>query len=398
MSSNGLLVERVGDAIELAFVEDDRLVDFWHRHPKQVTGSIYRARVIGIERAIDGAFLELGRSDEQPAFLLGREASPFGRNRNPGDKKGSIDRILHVGQALLVQGTRETEADKGARVTARLRINGRFLGLAPHDTTNHVSSRIKGRQRDALMTRLDAIRPRGGLLARRLASEADDQTLRHECEALVAFADALSSDAPTGALAPFLPLVDEAIWQALDRPIDVILASDVGLVPRIRRILECIGKRAPELRVLGTKSPLFEQTGVAEEIERAGARVLELEGGGRLIIEPTAACTAIDVDGGGLPALDANIAAAAEIGLQARLRNLGGTIIVDFIDMPTKPQRQRLEEALRKAFRHDPLPVQIYPLTALGISQISRARRGASPIAARLRSCPQCAGQGVIAS
>ena len=120
------------------------------------------------------------------------------------------------------------------------------------------------------------------------------------------------------------------------------------------------------------------------------------------------ACTAIDVDGGGRAALDVDLEAAAEIGLQLRLRNIGGTVIVDFVDLPTRPQRQRLEEALRKAVRGDPMPVQIYPMSPLGIVQLSRTRRGATPLIGspgshpgtkspgRTKPCPACAGRGTV--
>jgi len=396
MSERGLVVDRSGDAIELAFIEDGRLTDFWHRHPQAVTGAIFKARVVGIERAIDGAFLDLGQPAARPAFLLGREARPAARDRTPGAKRNSIERLVQVGQTLTVQGTREAQGDKGARVTTRLRIDGRVLGLATHDAANHVSPRVKRAQREPLLARLDELRPQGGLLARRLAGEVSDRMLADDYAALSAFAEQLSAAMGTGPVEPNLPLADAMIWQALDWPIDTIVVNDLGLATRIRRIIESLGEQAPELRVLQPPPGLFEQTGIAEQLERAGATELPLEGGARLIIEPTAACTAIDVDGGGLPALEANLAAAVEIGTQARLRNLGGTIIVDFIDMPTRPQRQRLEEALRKAFRNDPLPVQIYPLTALGIAQISRARRGDSPIAAKFRRCPHCGGQGRV--
>ena len=122
---------------------------------------------------------------------------------------------------------------------------------------------------------------------------------------------------------------------------------------------------------------------------------MPLRRGGRLLIQPTAACVAIDVDGGGRAPLDVDLEAAAEIARQVRLRNLGGTIIADFVDLPTRPERQRLEEALRKAFRGDPAPVEIHPMSSLGIVQISRARRG-QPLAGLFQApCACCGGDGL---
>ena len=130
-------------------------------------------------------------------------------------------------------------------------------------------------------------------------------------------------------------------------------------------------------------------------LEVALAREVPLAGGGRLLIEPTAAFVAIDVDGGGRAPLDIDLAAAAEIARQVRLRNLGGTIIVDFVDLPSRPERQRLEEALRKAFKHDPAPLEIHQMSSLGIVPLSRARRG-QPLASRFLA--DCAGAAAAAA
>jgi ribonuclease E/ribonuclease G len=154
----------------------------------------------------------------------------------------------------------------------------------------------------------------------------------------------------------------------------------------------------PELELRDSGTSAFAATGVDEAIAEALAGEVPLDGGGRLLIQETAACVAIDVDGGGRPALDVNLVAAAEIGRLARLRNLGGTLIVDFVDLTGKAPRQRLDDAVRRAFRGDPLPVQTFPMSPLGIVQISRARRGASPLAAASRVCPACGGSGCVAA
>ena len=115
-------------------------------------------------------------------------------------------------------------------------------------------------------------------------------------------------------------------------------------------------------------------------------------------IEETAACVAIDVDGGGRAALDADLAAVPEIARQLRLRNLGGTVVIDFIDLPTRPQRQRLEEALKRGFRDDPVGVQLYPMSPLGLVQLSRPRRGRTLATLLTRGCPACGGTGRVPS
>jgi ribonuclease G len=151
---------------------------------------------------------------------------------------------------------------------------------------------------------------------------------------------------------------------------------------------------ALELVRLDPDQPAFAQTGVDAELDTALAREVPLSGGGRLLIEPTAACVAIDVDGAGRAPLDVDLAATSEIARQVRLRNLGGTIVVDFVDLPSRPERQRLEEALRKAFRHDPAPLEIHAMSSLGLVTLSRARRGAALADRFTVPCGRCGGSG----
>ena len=185
------------------------------------------------------------------------------------------------------------------------------------------------------------------------------------------------------------------LWRALElAPVRLLLADD-ALKAEARRLLEALPETArPALEALAGKAGAFAQTGVDAALAEAVAREIPLPRGGRLIVEETAACVAIDVDGGGRPALEVDLEAAAVIGRLVRLRNLGGTLVVDFVDLAGKAHRQRLEDALRRAFKGDPLPVQIYPMSPLGIVQISRAKRGGHPLRALGRLCPTCGGSG----
>ena len=174
-----------------------------------------------------------------------------------------------------------------------------------------------------------------------------------------------------------------------------ISAADALLAVELERLLASTPTLPPmAVTRLQPEELAFEQTGVAAALEIALGKEVPLPRGGRLLIEPTAAFVAIDVDGGGRAPLDADLEAAQEIARQVRLRNLGGTIIVDFVDLPTKPERQRLEEALRKAFRGDPAPLEIHPMSSLGVVQISRARRGQPLASLFLASCTCCGGSG----
>lgn len=395
MSSMDLVIERTAQGIELAWLIDGRLENFERREETLVTDCLFRARVSDIDRTLDGAFLDAGEPSIGAVFIQGRDLKRAA-GQTGKKKRQSIERIIEVGRSLLVQGSREVSDDKGARVTQKLRIGGRFLVLAPTEQHHALSPRCKGHERDRLLEQLAELRPVGGLIARRLAMSASHAELADEVAQLVQFWESLSAkSARPGRVPGFLDPIDAAIWQALDWPVDRVMVGDVGLSARLRRIAErCPG--AFEIEVIEARGSVFDATGVGDDLVLATTVEVPLNAGGRILIEETAACVAIDVDGGGQPALQANLAAAEEIGRQCRLRNLGGTIIVDFIDMPTKPQIQRLEEAVRKYFRSDPLPIQILPLSPLGICQISRAKRGGNPFANRQSVCPTCGGQGVV--
>jgi Rne/Rng family ribonuclease len=178
-----------------------------------------------------------------------------------------------------------------------------------------------------------------------------------------------------------------------------LVVADDAVAAEARRLLEALPEAVrPELEVLPGPETAFAATGVQAALAEAAAREVALPRGGRLIIEETAACVAIDVDSGGRPALEANLEAAAVIGRLVRLRNLGGTLIVDFVDLLGKGPRQRLEQALKRSFKGDPLPVQIYPVSPLGIVQISRAKRGGQPLRAIGQVCPTCGGSGRVMS
>ncbi len=399
-----LILDRLGDAVALAVVENDLLVDLWTQGggPEAVEDRLFLARVIGIEPAVDGAFLDHGAG--RPGFLAGKDA----RHRRGLAKGASIGRTVEVGEWLVVQGMRAAEGDKGARLTTDIRLAAAGLVYRPHGSDIQLGRGIAAREREAMALRgaglLEQAKLPGGLVLRRLAIEADDAALAQDLGrlgALWAKLDRLASapERRAGPLDAGPSALARLLWRALDlAPVSLTVADD-ALKAEARRLVEVLPETArPELELFDSGSSAFARTGVDEAIAEALAGEVALEGGGRLLIQETAACVAIDVDGGGRPALEVNLAAAAEIGRLARLRNLGGTLIVDFVDLAGKAQRQRLDDAVRRAFRGDPLPVQTFPMSPLGVVQISRARRGASPLQAASRVCPACSGSGRTAA
>ncbi|SNB67089.1 ribonuclease E/ribonuclease G [Arboricoccus pini] len=394
-----LVLEKTLPGIAAALLLDDRLVAFWDFDEigeQRATDAFFLGQVSSVDHRLGAAFLDVGAG--RLAFLNAKDA----RRGLAADDKVPLGRLLSNGQRLIVQGVREAEGDKGPRVTTDLKLMSFHLIYRPRgDPADRLRS-VRGAHRQQLQDRANELFPQRSVILRKMASAAPDDLLQEELRWLERKFAAVENAASKGKVGP-LQMIDplEHILQAAleSGPLDLIESVDPGLLSRARRIFsERLSYLELELESLPAGRTAFEQAGVEDEVERALDREIALENGGRLIIEPTAAFVAIDVDGGGRGALDVNLAAASEIARLVKLRNLGGTIVIDFVDLPTKPQRLQLEAQLKAAFRDDSVPVDIYPMSPLGIVQISRARRGRSLDALLTRTCPSCEGNGRIAS
>ncbi len=388
-----LVFEPGAFGVRAALLRDGRLIELHDSEDaEEVTDRLFLARVTRIEPRLNAAFLDYGEGRD--GYLAAKDA----RFAAGVAERRPIAKLLREGELVVVQGLREADEDKGPRFTTDLRLFGLFVIYRPHGGTPEVSARARGRDRERLVARARALFPAGGVVLRRFAARVGDEPLLAEARALEARWRRIEEEARRrgrpGRLATGEdPL--ETLWRRLfEHEPERVRVADAALHARLRRLIEALPP-ALRPRLLETEGEsAFEETGVAAELETALSRVVPLAGGGRLVIEPTLACTAVDVDGEGRDALALDLEAATELARQLRLRNVGGTIIVDFVDLARPQERKRLEEALRRAFRDDPLNVQIQPMSPLGIVQISRARRG-RPLAARWRRpCRLCAGSG----
>ncbi len=396
--SRRLVVEATGFGVRGAVLEGGRLIDLVDADEigGYVTDALFLGQVRGIEQRLNAAFLDIG-SPEQ-AFLNGKDA----RHAAPSEERLPIGRLLQDGRRLIVQGVREPEAGKGPRVTTDLRLFGFHLIYRPHGRPLDLAGPIRGREREALQRRAETLFGPKGVTLRKLATGVDDALLLEELQALEERWRALQAEAgrgKPGRLSGDEHALERLVRAVMDPELRRIEVADAGLLARCRRLAEGpLRAHGVEIVRLDSGSGAFEQTEVLGEMEAALAPEVRLRGGGRITIEQTRACVAVDVDGEGRAALDVDIEAANELARQVRLRNLGGTIVVDFVDLPAKASRQRLEDALKRAFRADPAPLQTYPMSPLGIVQISRARRGRSLEARLRRDCPQCEGSGRVPS
>ncbi|HLT00882.1 MAG TPA: ribonuclease E/G, partial [Geminicoccaceae bacterium] len=304
------------------------------------------------------------------------------------------------GQAVLVQVRQEAAAGKAARVTGDIALVGAYLVLRPRRRGISLSARLQRTPAAAEQrARAVALFPDdGGITLRRAAALASDAELLAELarlrETWAEIEAAARGARPPARLYgvddPLHRLLLEHVAPDLER---IVVGDQASLVRARNWLLEWQPGLAPRLECVADP---FEATGAAEQLEEALQPTVPLPGGGSLIIEPTAAFTAIDVNAGGRQALEANLAAAREIARQLRLRRIGGTVVIDFIDLPSRPLRARVMSALRDAVADDPAPVQVFWMSRFGLVELSRKRAGPSLAEMLGRPCPVCAGAGTL--
>jgi ribonuclease G len=369
--SRELVIESTPFGARAGLLQGGRLIEvsLAHADSAPVRGQIFLGRVRAIDHDLDAAFVDCGLDED--GYLSARDARVlFGQARG-----APIGRQLHEGQTVLVQGRRDPQGGKGPRLTGDLALAGPCLVFRPRQAGGGLSERLAARGATAAELREEAERLRG--LWQAIEAKARD------------------ARPPARLHGPGEP-VQQLVVEHLGGDPDRILFADQAALVRARGyIAEWRPSLLDRLELL---PDAFVASGAGEQLAAALEPVVELAGGGRLIIQTTAALTAIDVDGGGRRPLEVDLEAAAEIARQLRLRRLGGTIVVDFVDLAAKRDRARLLATLRAALADDPAPAEVLPMSSLGLVHVSRRRSGPSLAEQLGRSCPCCAGSGLLPS
>jgi ribonuclease G len=369
--SSELVIEATPFGLRAGLLEGGRLleVSLLDGGAISVRGQIWLGRVRTVDPDLDAAFVDCGMG--QDCWLAARDA-PL----EPGQARGTpIGQRVHEGQALIVQGRRDPQGGKGARLRTDVALVGPCLVYRPQRPGNGLAERPAARDATAAELGAEATRLHAlwqAVLAR--AHEVSAPALLH------------------GPADPVQWLLAEHLGAGPGR----ILVADPVSLARARRWLS--EWRPGRLNCLEHVPDAFAASGAEEQLIAALEPVVPLERGGQLTIEPTAALTAIDVDGGGRRPLEVDLEAAGEIARQLRLRQLGGTIVVDFVDLISKRDRACLFSAVRTALAADPVPAQAFAMSALGLVEISRRRVGPSLAEQFGRICPSCEGRGRVPS
>ncbi|MCB9727623.1 MAG: Rne/Rng family ribonuclease [Deltaproteobacteria bacterium] len=389
---------------------------FERKDDRRLTGNIYKGRVVRVLPGMQSAFLELGLT--RTAFLHVTDAYPEAARPDDGEPSGPvvhppIGQVVREGQELLVQIAKEPLGQKGARVTTHLSLPGRHVVLRPGASQIGVSRRIAdAAERARLHAMAERLCPPGvGLIVRTAAEGVEDTELERDIGFLLALWSDIERRVPE---APIPSMVHEdlditlrCVRDLLDRGTHRVLVDDET---EAQRVLDFISRFVPDFE--GTietwpgPDPLFERFGLEWEISRAVRRKVWLKSGGYIAIDHTEALTSIDVNSGrnvGKSSfeetiLETNLEAAREIAYQLRLRDIGGLIVIDFIDMATEAHRLRVQESLAEALHDDRARSRVLPMSAFGLVEMTRKRARESIVQGLTEPCFYCEGRGHLRS
>lgn len=370
-----------------------------------IVSNVYMGVVKRVLPGMQSAFVDIGL--ERSAFLHVADIW-----ENSADPK-PIERVLHEGQSLLVQVIKEPIGSKGARLSTQLSIAGRVLVYLPQESHIGVSQRIENEaQREQLRTRLQSLLPpehKGGYIIRTVA-DADEEP---DFAADIDYLDKLWRSIQVAVKTASAP---QMLYQELDISLRVLRDFVTQATTRIQIdsratyqkmnefALAYIPSAAAKLEHYPGVRPLYDLYGVEEEIERALSKRVDLKSGGYLIIDQTEALTTVDVNTGGFVGLrnfddtifKTNLEATQVIARQLRLRNLGGIIICDFIDMDSEEHRNAVLDEFRKALARDHTRISVHGFSALGLVEMTRKRTRESLAHLMCEPCPTCKGRGEV--
>jgi ribonuclease G len=397
----------------VAILEDGRLMEIYIAREDRQVGSIYKGKVVNVLPGMQAAFVDIGL--ERNVFLCADDAmSSFGQDVDPDDlKKLSIKDYLKVNQETLVQITKESIGSKGARVTTYITLPGRYLVILPRAKFIGISRRIEDEEeRGRLKKAVDSIKPKNfGIIVRTAAEGKSNDELKRDLEFQIKLWDKIQAAArkkkPPVLIHQELALVYKIIRDLFTEEVNRFIIDSPSEYEKVLELLDLI---SPSLKnrvhLYEDRVPLFEAHNIEPEIDKALRPKVWLESGGYLVIDKTEALTVIDVNTGKYigktsladTILKTNLEAVEEITRQLRLRDMGGIIIIDFIDMEKEGDKNRVLQALSTALKKDRTKTNIVSMTELGLVQLTRKRVNRDLDQYLREDCPYCAGKGRISS
>lgn len=419
----------------IAIVEDGFLVDFFvdYSENRKMVGDIYLGRVARVLPGIKAAFIDIGmkhdgflhfsdigdRTQDLQA-MIGEEAddsdADADEDSNGHPKKNQYELIngipkLQKGQEILVQITKEPVKNKGVRVTSSISIPGRFCVLLPYDNSIGISKKINDfKERKRLRQISRSIIPKNyGLILRTVARNQPESSLTEDLRILLKtwedIQESVKSAKPPELVYQDVGRTMSVVRDRLTNEVSRVTIDNKKLFKQVKEYLSVVQPQAAaKVELFKSNGSIFDYFKIEERIKSLFDRKVFLKSGGYLIIEHTEAMFVIDVNSGKYAAnkdqemnsLRTDLEAAREIALQLRLRDIGGLVVVDFIDLEDEKNKKKIYDELRKEFRRDRAKVALLPMSDFGLIEITRQRVGQNIVQALSEACPHCQGTGII--
>ncbi|QWF19160.1 Rne/Rng family ribonuclease [Lysobacter capsici] len=402
------------EELRVAIVDGQNLYDIDIEQPskEQKKSNIYKGRITRLEPSLEAAFVEYG--GDRHGFLPLKEISRDYFQPGVDHNKAGLREVLREGQEIVVQVDKEERGNKGAALTSFISLAGRYMVLMPNSpTAGGVSRRIEGDDRAALKEAMDKLQIPDdmGVIIRTAGVGRDAEELQWDLDYLLSIWKAVTDEALKKP-APFLlyqesRLIIRALRDYMRPDIGEILVDTDEMYAEAREFVEQVmPHNLRKLKKYADETPLFNRFQIESQIENAYERTVRLPSGGALVIDQTEALTAIDVNsaratkGGDIEetAFNTNLEAAEEVARQMRLRDLGGLVVIDFIDMSSNRHQREVENKLQNALKQDRARVQIGRISRFGLLELSRQRLRPSLGESSQLVCPRCDGHGRMRS
>ena len=401
-----ILASATPDEVRVAMLENGSLAEiFIDRHvsgASKLVGNIYKGQVENVLPGISSAFVDVGQ--EKNAYLYITDILNSGSQKN-------VDKLLKKGEPILVQVAKEAIGTKGMKVTMDISLPGRYLILMPMSGALGVSRQIEDHaERERLRKIVESLKPPGGMIVRTEAEGADEGALRREIKYLMRLWENVkkrSEKLGKGLVHKELGLTFQIIRDLFTEDVDSFLIDNRQEYEDVKGFVEMLAPDlADRVRYYNNRVPLFRAFNIEDDVQRLhGARV-DLPSGGYIVIQEAESLCAIDVNTGKFTGKSSqeetvtvtNIEAAVEVIKQLRLRNIGGIIVIDFIDMKKRRNREKVTQVLARAAKSDHAKIKILPITRLGLVEMTRERRRESLQCMLGEPCLECGGGGWILS
>ena len=404
-----MVITEHGERDQIAVLEERELVQHYVTRigARSMVGNVYLGRVQNVLPGMEAAFVDVGRG--RNAVLYAGEV-----NWSPEDLEGAPPRIEHVlksGQSVLVQVTKDPIGGKGARLTAQISLPGRFLVLAPNSDVSGISRRLPDAERRRLKATFKDIKPaEHGLIVRTAAEGASKEALTADLERLLEEWKQIEKRSKK-AKAPAVLYEEPELTVRVVRDLftDEEYRELVTDSPRVFGLVtDYLREIAPDVlskvRLHEGPLPAFEEFHIVEQIHKGLDRKVWLPSGGYLVIDRTEAMTVIDVNTGRSvgksnleeTVVNTNLEAASEVARQLRLRDIGGMIVIDFIDMLLEQNKKKVIDQMKESLAQDKSRSQVFDISPLGLLEVTRKRVSGGLLEAFSETCPTCEGRGVL--